>query len=347
MEKLQNEIVDQKLRKIKPIQSDLFEKVHGHFNLIIFNAPYLPQDKIGKEEIKDVALYGGNKGWEISERFFKDVSKYLFNDGKILFLFSTLTNKDKIEEIISNYLFDFKEVASQNLSFETIFIYEIEKSSLLRDLEAKCISGISYLTHGKRGNIFIGEVDRSKLVKTHFPSKKDITKVAIKVMREESKAIGRIENEVKWLKLLNKGGIGPRLMFSMNNYFVYRFVEGEFIFDWIQKNEKKDIQKVLVNVLKQCKKMDDLSVNKEEMHHPQKHILITKDNFPVMLDFERYHQTDKPGNVTQFIEFICRIEKELSKKSFKISVDGMRNLAKEYKDSYANEVFNEIILNVK
>ena len=44
-------------------------------------------------------------------------------------------------------MFDFKEVGSQNLSFENIFIYEIEKSSLLRDLEAKCISGISYLTH--------------------------------------------------------------------------------------------------------------------------------------------------------------------------------------------------------
>ena len=78
------------------------------------------------------------------------------------------------------------------------------------------------------------------------------------------------------------------------------------------------------------------------MHHPQKHILINERNEPVLLDFERCHQTEKPGNVTQFIEFICRVEKELAKKFFKIEVNKLRELAKEYKDSYANEVFNEI-----
>ena len=347
VERLQNEIKEKKLRKIKAIKSDLFEKIGGHFNLIIFNAPYLPQDKIGNKEIKDAALYGGKKGWEISELFFKGVSRYLFNDGKILFLFSTLTNKDKIEEIISDYLFEFKEVTSQNLAFETIFVYEVQKSSLLRDLEAKCITDIGYLTHGKRGNIFRGTLDKSKLVKTHFPSKKNVVKVAIKVKREESKAVGRIKNEVKWLRLLNKSGIGPKLMFSTENYFIYQFVEGEFILDWIFKNENEDIRIVLIDLFKQCKRLDDLNVNKEEMHHPLKHILVTKENIPIMLDFERCHQTEKPGNVTQFIEFICRLEKELAKKGFKINVKKMRDLAKEYKDSYGKEVFNEILLNVK
>jgi len=344
VETLQKEIMDMKLRKIKAIKSDLFENVHGHFNLMIFNAPYLPQDKIGDEEIKDAALYGGKKGWELSERFFKKASKFLFHDGKILFLFSTLTNKEKIEEIIVSNLFDFKEISFQKLAFETIYVYEIEKSKLLRELESKNIEDIGYLTHGKRGDIFVGKVDKSKLIKTHFPSKKNIVKVAIKVKRRESKAIGRIENEVKWLKLLNKNGIGPRLMFSSENYFVYRFVEGEFILGWIKKSdsEKKEISNVLVDLLKQCKKMDDLSVNKEEMHHPQKHILINERNEPVLLDFERCHQTEKPGNVTQFIEFICRVEKELAKKDFKIDVNKLRELAKEYKGSYANEVFNEI-----
>jgi putative serine/threonine protein kinase len=240
-------------------------------------------------------------------------------------------------------LFDFKEVSSKKLSFETLYVYEIEKSMVLRELEAKCITEISYLTHGKRGNIFTGKVDRSKLIKTHFPSKKDVLKVAIKIKRKESKAIARIENEVKWLKLLNKGGIGPRLMFSTDNYFVYKFVEGEFILDWLLKSEKEAIRKVLVDLLKQCKKLDDLNVNKEEMHHPQKHILITNNNFPVMLDFERCHITEKPSNVTQFIEFICRIEGELVKKDFNISVSKLRELAKKYKDSYSGEVFKEIV----
>ena len=91
------------MRKIKTIKSDLFENVEGHFNVILFNPPYLPQDK----GIEDIALYGGKKGWEISEKFFNEVSKYLFSDGRMLFLFSSLTNKEKINEIIDFLRFNF------------------------------------------------------------------------------------------------------------------------------------------------------------------------------------------------------------------------------------------------
>ena len=106
IQQLQDHIKKNKLRKIKAIRSDLFENVDGQFNLIIFNPPYLPQDK----GIEDSALYGGKKGWELSERFFTEVSRYLFAEGMILFLFSSLTNKEKIEEIISHHLFQFAEL---------------------------------------------------------------------------------------------------------------------------------------------------------------------------------------------------------------------------------------------
>ena len=86
----------------------------------------------------------------------------MFHDGKILFLFSTLTNKEKIEEIIVSNLFDFKEISFQKLAFETIYVYEIEKSKLLRELESKNIEDIGYLTQGKRGDIFVVKVDFSK-----------------------------------------------------------------------------------------------------------------------------------------------------------------------------------------
>ncbi|HIJ12078.1 TPA: hypothetical protein HA278_08535, partial [Candidatus Woesearchaeota archaeon] len=90
---------------------------------IIFNPPYLPQD----EGIVDPALYGGKEGWELSERFFATVSPHLRNDGVILYLFSTLTNKEKIESILNEKLFEFEEVASEKLSFETLFVYAIRK----------------------------------------------------------------------------------------------------------------------------------------------------------------------------------------------------------------------------
>ena len=322
--------------RIKAKVSDLFSNVRNKFDIIIFNPPYLPQDKVGKEIIEDPALYGGKFGWEVSERFFSEVTNYLSSSGKILFLFSSLTNKEKIEEIISENLLEFKELAEEKMPmFETLYVYLVEKSKLLRELERKGIEEIKYLTHGKRGNIFTGIIDKSKLVKKYFPSKKNLVKVAIKVTREESKAIGRIENEANWLKVLNKKNIGPRYMFSGDDYLVYQYVEGEFILDWAKDKSFDEIKKVLLEVLEQCYIMDTVGVNKEEMHHPMKHIIVIKEGYPVMLDFERCSRTEKPKNVTQVVEFICRMDLGLDK-------DQLRELAQDYKNDLSKEKFEKI-----
>jgi release factor glutamine methyltransferase len=331
------------IKKVKPRQSDLFSEVEGQFDTIIFNPPYLPQDKVGNEIIEDPSLYGGKKGWEISERFFNEVSKHLVPGGKILFLFSTLTNKKKIEEMIENNLLKFEEVGSKKLAFEELFVYLVEKGKVLRNLEINYVENIKYFTHGKRGNIFTGIIDRNKFVKTHLSSKKDLMKVAIKVKRKESTAVERIDNEIRWLKILNKKGIGPRLLFYGENYLVYEFVEGEFILDWLKDKRKEQIEMVLINVLRQCFIMDELKVNKEEMHRPHKHILISDFGGVVLLDFERCIKSDKPKNVTQVVEFFSRISKELWEKGFEVKVSELRELAKEYKKDLSKESFERIV----
>jgi len=344
VERLKKEVLSNKLKtKIKANDSDLFSNVQGKFDTILFNPPYLPEDKIGKEIVEDSALYGGKHGWELSEKFFNLVSKYLVASGKILFLFSSLTNKEKIEEIIFRNLFEFEELASEKLPmFETLYVYLIEKSKVLRELERKNVMGVKYLTHGKRGNIFVGNLDKSKRVKTHF-AKKEIVKVGIKVKRKESTALQRMENEAKWLKVLNKKGIGPHFLFSGEGYLVYEFVEGKFILDWIKNENKKEILKVLVNVLEQCYILDQLGVNKEEMHHPLKHVVVDKFNVPVLLDFERCNRSEKVKNVTQFVEFISRMRDELEGKNIKINKIELRENAKEYKREISKESFKEII----
>ncbi len=329
IEKLKNTIKEKKLRKIKAIKSDLFENVSGVFNLIIFNPPYLPQDK----GLEDTALYGGKKGWEISKRLFEKAAKYLSVKGKILFLFSTLTDKKKIEEIINNNLFDFKQVGSQKLAFEELFVYEISKSELLKELEKHHLENVHYFTKGKRGLIYLAEQDKKNLIKSHLSKSKKI-KVAIKVNNPKSQAIGRIENEVKWLKVLNKQGIGPKLLFSNKDFFIYKFIEGEHILDWLKNHDKREIIIILKNILEQCLKLDKLKITKEEMHHPHKHIVVDKDNIPTLIDFERTHLDEKPQNVTQFLEFLCRIKEELIKKDIEIKSEKIRQLAKKYKKIY-------------
>ena len=106
-----------KKKKLNVSYSDLFENVKEKFDLIVFNPPYLPED-----EIKDKDLIGGKHGYELIEKFFNEVDKFLNKNGKILILFSSLTNKNKVDEIIKKK-FKFKLLKEESYFFEKLFVY--------------------------------------------------------------------------------------------------------------------------------------------------------------------------------------------------------------------------------
>ena len=73
------------------------------------------------KEHKD--LFGGKHGWEIIEKFFSKVDDYLENKGEVLILFSSLTNKKKVDSIITKK-FKFEELESKSVGLmEKLFVY--------------------------------------------------------------------------------------------------------------------------------------------------------------------------------------------------------------------------------
>lgn len=140
---------------------------------------------------------------------------------------------------------------------------------------------------GKRGLIYTFE--------------KNSKKYAIKVKLPESKAINRINIEAEFLKLLNKYDIGPKLVDNGNDFIVYEFVEGLTLKEFLKTNKMN--KKIIRSVVKQCKILDKLKMNKEEMHYPLKNIIINK-NKAYLIDFERCHYTSRPKNLNQFIQFL-------------------------------------------
>jgi release factor glutamine methyltransferase len=320
-----------KNKKITFMVSDLFQNIKNKFDTIIFNPPYLPNEL----KLKDLTTEGGKKGYEVLERFFNEVNNYLKPDGIILIVFSSLTKKDRVNDLIKNNLLEFKLLDKQHIFFEDLYVYKINKSAIFKKLEKKNIKNLKYLTKGKRGFIFTG-VYKNK-------------KVAIKIKNPESKAILRINNEVKFLKLLNKKNIGPKLLFSGKDYLIYEFVDGYFIADYLNIDGKENIKKVLKKIFQQLFVMDELKINKEEMSHPPKHIIINKKNKPILIDFERARYTLKPGNVTQFCDFLISKHVSTILKNHKIKINNKQiiNAAKKYKKKQNKNNFNKIIKLIK
>lgn len=113
------------LKNIKVMHSDLFNNIKERFDLIIFNPPYLPLDKREDEE-SSLTTTGGIRGYEILERFLDELKAHLKRNGKALIIFSSLTNKRKIDSIINKNRLSFKLLEEKKLPlFETLYCYLI------------------------------------------------------------------------------------------------------------------------------------------------------------------------------------------------------------------------------
>lgn len=106
-----------KKKGIGVIHSDLFSNIKEKFDLIVFNAPYLPRDK---NEPKDSQLEttGGKEGDEISLKFIKQALKHLNPKGKIFLLVSSLTPLNRLKK------FKPKLVARKKIWIEELLIFQ-------------------------------------------------------------------------------------------------------------------------------------------------------------------------------------------------------------------------------
>lgn len=182
--------------------------------------------------------------------------------------------------------------------------------------------------HGKRGVVSVEE--------------RDGVKVLVK-RRNPKSAVDTIANEAHFNELLNEHGIGPRFYSYKAGQLVREFVDGFEFRHWAPDASASELRRVLGEVLRQCRVMDELGVEKLEMTRPWKHIIVTAEGAPVMIDFERCRETGAPRNVTQFCQFLTSsaVTALLEEKGVRIESDGLRELAKKYKTNIKNNKQNE------
>ncbi len=108
---------------VRIIKSNLFYKLNKaiKYDLIIFNPPYLPEDK--HDKVKDTT--GGKYGDETIIKFIKNLANYLEEEGICFLLTSSFTPHKKWMEIAENESLEVKQVISKKLFQETIFVWKI------------------------------------------------------------------------------------------------------------------------------------------------------------------------------------------------------------------------------
>ncbi|MEJ5326700.1 MAG: HemK2/MTQ2 family protein methyltransferase [Candidatus Bathyarchaeia archaeon] len=113
--------------KITIVQGDLFtwlsEKTK--FDVILFNAPYLPEDDSTSDSWINCAWAGGATGRQIIDRFISDVPKYLRQSGHVFLMQSTLADVNETMRRFAQYRMHTRVLAKRDLPFfETLFLLE-------------------------------------------------------------------------------------------------------------------------------------------------------------------------------------------------------------------------------
>ncbi len=105
-------------------QGNLFEPILSDekFSLLAFNPPYLPSTK--EDSAYDLAWSGGNKGYELTEKFLAQCIPYLHADGRLLLIQSSLSDPEHIRRRLGQLFTSVKVKDEKAFFFERLLLFE-------------------------------------------------------------------------------------------------------------------------------------------------------------------------------------------------------------------------------
>jgi len=111
-------------------RGDLLSCVRGPFDLVAFNAPYLPSSE--EERLPgdiDRAFHGGEGGVEVSIRFARDLPRVLAPGGRAYLVVSSRADLDALAAAIREAGLRHEKVAAARFFFEEIAVWRITRQA--------------------------------------------------------------------------------------------------------------------------------------------------------------------------------------------------------------------------
>ncbi len=129
-------------------------------------------------------------------------------------------------------------------------------------------------------------------------------RVALKMRRIDADRPD-FSHEAEMLQKANAVGVGPKFIAASANFLLSQLIEGDLFEDWLETHKDKIvIRKVLVDILEQCWRMDEIRLDHGEISKAPKHLLLDKMDKPFIVDFETASIMRRAINVTSVCQFL-------------------------------------------
>ena len=169
---------------------------------------------------------------------------------------------------------------------------------------------------------------------------------ALKIRRTDANRFNMYD-EVVYQSAANSIGIGPFLIDFSENLILMEFVRGLNIGDWcgLKRTTNDRIQQCTASILQQCFLLDRHKLDHGQLNRLDRHIIVSNDGKPTILDFETSSTSRRASNVTSVSQSIflhgpifSRLESSIVKdRKFIIKC------IKDYKRDMNREKFEKIL----
>ena len=169
--------------------------------------------------------------------------------------------------------------------------------------------------------------------------------LALKIRRTDANRVNMYD-EVLYHSLANSIGIGPFLVNFSENFILMEYVKGLNIESWYdsQTSDKKLLH-CTNEILRQSFLLDCLNLDHGQLSKLDRHIVVSPDGLPTILDFETSSTKRRCSNVTSVSQSIFLhgpIQAKLADLINKERTDVIKSI-KEYKKQMNRETFQCIL----
>lgn len=167
---------------------------------------------------------------------------------------------------------------------------------------------------------------------------------ALKVRRTDANR-PTMRDEVKYHRIANGAGVGPRILGFSDNFMLMEFAEGASIVDWAQGEiERSEASAVARSVLEQCYALDRARVDHGELAHLDNHVIVHGATATI-IDFESASTERRMSNVSSAGQslFVAGAVAGALSKVLQVEKERAINALKKYKRDQTRENIDGVL----
>ncbi len=112
-------------------------------------------------------------------------------------------------------------------------------------------------------------------------------------------------HEAEMLKKANTVGVGPKFVAVSKNFMLSQLIDGDLLATWLEAHkEKAAFRKILVDILEQCWRLDEVGLDHGELSKAPRHLLVDGAAKPFIVDFETASTQRHASNVTAVCQYL-------------------------------------------